>query len=59
MALIMSMFIALIMTIVNIGFNDLFLKAWLTGWGMGFLVSLPLSVLLPPAIQHLMKKLGI
>jgi hypothetical protein len=47
------------MAIINVGFNDLFLKAWLKGWAIGFLVSLPLSMLVPPAIMHIMKKLRI
>jgi hypothetical protein len=47
------------MTIVNVGINNYFLKAWLTGWGIGFLASLPFSCLIPPLVQKIMKMLKI
>jgi hypothetical protein len=50
---------AFVMTVINVGFNDIFLTAWLTGWGIGFVVSLPLSFFLPPLLQHIMLKLRI
>jgi hypothetical protein len=47
------------MTAINVGFNSHFLKAWVSGWGIGFLVSLPLSFLVPPLLQKIMHKYGV
>jgi hypothetical protein len=47
------------MTALNIGFGEKFLIPWLTGWGIGFVVSLPLSFFLPPFLQKIMKRLKI
>jgi hypothetical protein len=43
----------------SIGLNSHFFKAWLSGFGAGFLVSLPFSFFLPPMIQKVMAKLHI
>ncbi|MDR1430475.1 MAG: DUF2798 domain-containing protein [Spirochaetaceae bacterium] len=59
MALIMSVCMAFVMTVVNVGFGDNFIRAWLTGAGVGFIVSLPLSFFLPPLLQKIMKMLNI
>jgi hypothetical protein len=59
MALIMSMCMSLAMTFVNVGLNSHFLAAWINGWGIGFLVSLPFSFFIPPLIQKVMEKLNI
>jgi hypothetical protein len=59
MAVIMSMCMSFAMTAVNVGMNNYFLKAWLTGWGIGFLVSLPFSFFIPPLIQKIMAILKI
>jgi hypothetical protein len=50
---------SLAMTLINVGLNGAFVKPWLTGWGIGFLVSLPLSLVLPAFLQKIMKKLKI
>ena len=50
MALIMSCFISLVMTMINVGFVPHFFAAWLPGWGIGFAVSLPLAFFLPGLI---------
>jgi hypothetical protein len=59
MAVIMSMCMSFAMTVVNVGINQFFLNAWLIGWGIGFLVSLPFSFFVPPLIQKLMQILKI
>ena len=59
MAFCMSFCMSLVMSIVNVGFVDYFLQAWLRSWSIGFIVALPLSFLLPSAIQKLATKLGI
>lgn len=59
MALFMSLSMSTFMTILNVGLGSYFFQAWLRGWGIGFIVSLPLTFLLPPFIQWLIKKIGI
>jgi hypothetical protein len=59
MAIIMSLCMSLAMAAINVGLTDHFLAAWLSGWGIGFLVSLPFSFFVPPLIQKIMKKLNI
>jgi hypothetical protein len=50
---------AFAMAAINVGLNNYFLKAWLIGWGIGFLVSLPFSFFIPPLIQKIMQILKI
>jgi hypothetical protein len=50
---------AFVMTAVNVGFGSMFVDVWLTGAGVGFIVSLPLSFFLPPLLQKIMKMLKI
>jgi hypothetical protein len=59
MACVMSICMAFVMTAVNVGFGSNFVAAWLTGAGVGFVVSLPLSFFLPPFLQKIMKRLKI
>jgi hypothetical protein len=59
MAVIMSLFMSLAMAAINVGLNSHFWGAWLSGWGIGFLVSLPFSFFVPPLIQKVMKQLHI
>jgi hypothetical protein len=59
MAFIMSMCMSFVMTVINVGLSGALLKPWLIGWGIGFLTSLPLSFLLPPLLQKMMKALNI
>jgi hypothetical protein len=47
------------MAAINVGWNSHFWSAWLSGWGIGFLVSLPFSFFVPPLIQKVMQKLNI
>jgi hypothetical protein len=59
MAVIMSLFMSLAMAAINVGWNSHFWGAWLSGWGIGFLVSLPFSFFVPPLIQKVMRQLNI
>jgi hypothetical protein len=59
MTLIMSLCMAFVMTAANSGFGSSFVSLWLTGAGVGFVVSLPLSFFLPPLLQKIMKWLKI
>jgi hypothetical protein len=59
MAIIMSLCMSLAMAAINVGLNSHFWAAWLSGWGIGFLVSLPFSFFVPPLIQMAMKKLNL
>jgi hypothetical protein len=59
MAVIMSLCMSLAMALINVGPGSGFLGAWLSGWGIGFLVSLPFSFFVPPLIQKIMEKFHI
>jgi hypothetical protein len=60
LSVIMSLSMALAMTIINVGLDKpYFIKAWLEGGGIGFLVSLPLSFFVPSLIQKLMGALKV
>jgi hypothetical protein len=59
MALIMSVCMAFVMATVNVGFGSNFVTAWMTGAGIGFVVSLPLAFIIPPLLQKIMKILKI
>jgi hypothetical protein len=50
---------AFVMTAINVGFGSNFVIAWVSGWGIGFVVSLPLSFFLPPLLQKMMQILKI
>ncbi|MDR0596939.1 MAG: DUF2798 domain-containing protein [Treponema sp.] len=59
MSIVMSAAMSAVMVVINVGLNSHFLEAWLPGWGLGFLVSLPFAFFLPPTIQKVMAKLHI
>jgi hypothetical protein len=59
MAVIMSVCMSLAMAIINVGFGPHFMTAWLTGTGIGFVVSLPLSFIMPPLLMKIMARLKI
>jgi hypothetical protein len=59
MAMAMSLCMSFAMTAINIGFGSNFISTCLSAWGIGFVVSLPFSFLVPPLIQKLMRRLGI
>jgi hypothetical protein len=59
MAVLMSLCMSVAMAAINVGWNSHFWSAWLSGWGIGFIVSLPFSFFVPPLIQKVMQKLNI
>jgi hypothetical protein len=60
LSVIMSLSMALAMTIINVGLDKPhFVSAWLEGGMIGFLVSLPLSFFVPSLIQKLMFSLKV
>jgi hypothetical protein len=59
MAVIMSLCMSFAMAAINVGPGDGFVPAWLSGWAIGFVVSLPFSFFIPPLIQQAMRKFGI
>lgn len=58
-SLLISMGMSFIMALLNFGIADGFLGVWFKGWGIGFIVSMPLSYLLPPIVQRFLNKRGI
>jgi hypothetical protein len=50
---------SLAMSIINVGINDYFIAAWMEGWLIGFVVSLPLSFVIPPLLQKVIRDLHI
>jgi hypothetical protein len=39
------------MIAINLGFTDGFVRAWLVGSGIGFLVALPISFIVPLLVE--------
>ena len=58
-ALLMSMFMSFVFAVINVGFSDILLFAWLRGWGIGFAIAMPVAFFLPPNIAKLVRKMGI
>lgn len=55
-AFCMSTLMSFVMCIINVGFGNHFIEAWLKGWIIAFAVAFPLSYILPPRIQKLVDK---
>ncbi|MDR3282811.1 MAG: DUF2798 domain-containing protein [Candidatus Methanoplasma sp.] len=53
LSIIMSLCMAFFMTAKNMGFNDQFVRVWLTDSCVGVLVSLPLAYYVPERVQKL------
>ena len=51
----MSLFMSFVLTAINIGFPSYFIVAWLTSFGIGFAVALPVSLLVIPLVQRLIE----
>jgi hypothetical protein len=58
-AFFMAACMSFVMVAVNIGFVPYFFFAWLRGWAIGYLVSVPISYFVPPAVQRFLKKRGL
>lgn len=57
MSVSMAFFISLILTYINIGFTPDFLQKWLRGFGVGFLVGLPVALVTFPIVKRVVEKL--
>jgi hypothetical protein len=57
MSVFMSFGMAFVMTAVNVGFSEVFIGAWMKGFGIGFCASLPLAFLIPALMGKLCDKL--
>jgi len=55
MGLIMSLVMSFTMTLINIGLVPYFFSAWLKGFIIGSIVSIPTSLVVGPIIQKLIK----
>lgn len=57
MSIGMSCLMSFVMTAVNGGFTDDFVLHWLKGLAIGFVVSMPISLVFPPAISKLVNRI--
>jgi hypothetical protein len=53
MALLMSCFMSLVISIFNIGFVDNILYIWLRAWAFAFTVAFPTVIVVTPAVRKL------
>ena len=58
-ATLMSACMSFVMVIINLGFVSGLFLIFLRRWPIGFAVALPLSFILPPLVQKLIKVLKI
>lgn len=59
MAFCMSLCMSGVMVLVNMGVTPHFWGVWMRSWGIGFVVSLPLAFIVPPAVQKIANQLGL
>jgi hypothetical protein len=45
------------MVAINMGFTEGFIRAWLIGSGIGFLVALPIAFVVPMLVEKICDKL--
>ena len=53
MALLMSCFMSLVISIFNVGFVDNILYIWLRAWTVAFTVAFPTVIVVTPAVRKL------
>ena len=53
MGLCMATGMSLFMTLVNAGLHEKFLGMWIRSWGLGLIVAIPTSLILPKFIAKL------
>lgn len=60
-ALLMGIFttgtISFALIALNIGFSDIFLKVWLRSWFVGYLIVIPVILIIGPRIQKLVDRM--
>jgi hypothetical protein len=52
-ALLMSCFMSLVISLFNLGLVNDFLTIWLKSWGFAFIVGFPTLVLVSPVVRKL------
>jgi Zn-dependent protease with chaperone function len=52
----MSLFMSFAMLLLSIGFVDGFLMIWLRSFGIGFVVSIPISLVIVPLTERLLRR---
>ena len=57
MAIGMSFFMSLFMTLVNVGLHEKFLGIWMRSLGLGLIVAIPTSLILPKFITKLVDRI--
>lgn len=53
MAVTMSCFMSLVISLFNVGLVNDFLTIWLKSWGFAFIVGFPTFVLISPVVRKL------
>ncbi len=57
MAIILPFFMTLVVSLVNLGFSDHLLGAWMRTWGIAALAAFPLILIFQPLIKRLVGRL--
>ena len=58
MSLGMSFVMSFTMTLINVGFSPFFFGKWMKAFLIGFLVGLPTSIVIIPAVRRILNKLN-
>ena len=53
---ILTFCMSLVLSLINIGWSELFIQAWLKAWLIAFVVATPLSFLIPIATNKLVQR---
>ena len=53
MSFVMSCFMSLVISILNVGFVNNILYLWLKAWGFAFVIAFPTIILVSPVIRKL------
>ena len=49
--------ISFVLIYLNVGFGSTFVKAWLNSWGLGYLLVIPIMLVIGPKLQRLIARL--
>lgn len=58
MSFSISLLISFILVSINVGYNSIFLQAWLRNWGLAFLIAFIGAYFFPPVIQKIMLQIN-
>ncbi len=59
MSLTMSLSISFVLTLINAGLIPDFLTVWMRGFTIGFIVALPIALIVVPIMQKVVDRLTI